>query len=182
MAKKVFTEMHKGMAKLPSAFEGIRFDVPRFVNYIKPNGFLCDHPACHAVFYYNLTARLSYEENELGFGLQMEGEGFENVLWNRSNFRQSWETISMMYGVTEADMVRHWQCVDMQFFAMGKPGLPDEERYRFNRVPQVDTNGNSNSESNGDVRADTEQRELSGESADIAGTASSGADGSERDV
>lgn len=174
MSKKVFTEMHKGMAKLPSAFEGIRFDVPRFVHYIKPNGFLCDHPACHATFYYNLTARLSYEENELGFGLQMEGEGFENVLWNRSNFRQAWETISMMYGVTEADMVRHWQCVDMQFFAMDKPGLPDEERYRFNRVPQVDTDDNINSGSERDVRADAEQRELPKQSADVAGTESGG--------
>lgn len=123
--------------KPPSGLAGIHFNVPRFVHYIKPEGFLCDVAACHACFYYAMTARLGYEENELGFGTQYEGDGYENVLWNRSNFRQQWETIGMMYGAAEADMVRHWQCVDMQFLAMGFAGLPDEERYRFNRSAVV---------------------------------------------
>lgn len=123
--------------KPPSGLAGIHFNVPRFVHYIKPEGFLCDVAACHACFYYAMTARLGYEENELGFGTQYEGDGYENVLWNRSNFRQQWETIGMMYGTAEADMVRHWQCVDMQFLAMGFAGLPDEERYRFNRAAVI---------------------------------------------
>ena len=123
----------KRPSKLPSSLTGITFDVPRFVDYIRPAGFLCDEPVCHAVFYYAMTARLGYEENELGFGVQYEGDGYEHVLWNHSNFRQQWETISLMYGALEADMVRHWPCVDFQFHAMGFEALPDEERYRFNR-------------------------------------------------
>jgi len=121
----------------PSGVDRIVFDTPFFGAYCVPHGFLCaTDDACHALMYYAVNARRAYEENELGFGVQYDDP---NILWNKSNFRQLWETICIVYGIPESAMVRHWPCVDMQCRVLNIPQLPDEERYRFNRPIKLES-------------------------------------------
>lgn len=113
------TITHNGMT--------IHFDVPVFKAYIKGNGgFLCPHQACHGLMYYGLLARNAYELNVQKKGLQYEG-----TVDNETNFRNLITSVSVLYGVTPEDMVKHWDEVDAQFILMGLPQVPKEERYRF---------------------------------------------------
>lgn len=110
------------------------FDVPVFQDYVAPKGFLVNDIACHALFYYALTARGAYERWILEWTLQYEGN--ETTV---PNFRNMFENIATMYGVNPERMSKHWSSVDMQMIALNLPQLPDEERYRFNRTPEIRT-------------------------------------------
>lgn len=116
-------------------FKYVQFDCPVFAAFERPNGFLCNHKThleCHACFYYALTARQAYEEIELGYEIQ-----YEDALWNQTNYRQQLDSVSVLYGISPDEIVKHFNCVDMQFTTMGFTPLPDEERFRFNKTPKV---------------------------------------------
>lgn len=119
-------------AKQLLANKTFRFTAPVFDAYNIPNGFLVRDMACHGLFYYAITARRAFEENVQGWGLQYEGN-----LSNTTNFRALFESIAFLYGVSPANMVKFWKEVDMQFHVLGIPSLPDEDRYRHNKTPEI---------------------------------------------
>lgn len=104
-----------------------QLSLPIFGKYQTPFGFLTRDRACHALMYYSLTARRTYEEVVLD--QQIVYEGHDDM---GANFRQMFESIAMLYDITPEEMAKHWPAVNMQFDALSLPQLPDEERYRFN--------------------------------------------------
>lgn len=113
------------------SFKRASLTLPIFGDYQPPNGFLTRDRACHALMYYALTARRTYEEVVLD--TQIVYEGHDDM---QANFRQMFTSIAMLYDVTTQEMTKHWSAVNMQFDALNLPQLPDEERYRFNR-PEI---------------------------------------------
>jgi len=117
-------------------FKRIQMQYQMFTEYEQPNGFLTRDRACHALMYYALTARKAYEDIDLGYEIQYDDP---NVLWNRANYRQMFTSIAMLYDVEPEQMARFWDCIDMQFFALDLPTLPNEDQYRFNKTPEIRT-------------------------------------------
>lgn len=107
----------------------ITFEPILFVGYIMPNGFLDRSRESHALWFYYLHARRTWEEFVQHDPIVYEGEldpGF--------NFRQLFESTARMYGVRPESMAKCWGMIDMQCRALQLPKLPDEERYRFDRA------------------------------------------------
>lgn len=109
----------------------LKFDTPRFFDYAPPNGFLPYDAPNNALFYYYLLARKAYEEIILD-PLVLEGERDPEA-----NFRQLFTSVAIAYGVKPEEMAKCWHNVDMQCHALDMPLLPDEERYRFNRIQEI---------------------------------------------
>jgi hypothetical protein len=109
----------------------IQFHPPIFPSLIAPHGFLTNKRQTHALWYYYLSARQAYE-NIVVDPIVYEGEDDPSA-----DFRQLIERIAIIYGVSVEEMVKCWDVVDMQCFALKLPKLPDEERYRFNRIGRV---------------------------------------------
>src|SRR5690606_18627548 len=116
----------------------VRFQVPDFHEYEMPNGFLVRDKACHALFYYYLLGRKNYENEhqELGLGDQIVYEG---ELDPKYNYKQLFVTIANVYGVTPEQMIHHWPAVDLTCRAFNLPLMPEGDRYRFNKVPELKT-------------------------------------------
>jgi hypothetical protein len=105
-----------------------------FEDMVIPKGFLAQDKACHALWYYYVVARRNYEEEFKGERIVYEGEPDQQY-----NYRQLFNSIATIYGTTPERMVHFWKNVDMQAAILELPALPDEERYRFNRTPEVRT-------------------------------------------
>jgi hypothetical protein len=100
-----------------------------FYQYLPPHGFLPKERGAHALFFYYLLARRTYEERIL------ENDVYEGELDSGTNFRQLFESIASMYNVEVYHMANFWEPVDNQCDFLQLPKLPDEERYRFrNRI------------------------------------------------
>ena len=115
-------------------FQKAMLHMPIFGAYQTPFGFLSRERACHALMYYALIARRTYEDVVLDKQIVYEGH-----LDDTANFRQQFTSIAMLYDVTPEEMAKHWPAVNMQFDALELPQLPDEERYRFNRPIEIRT-------------------------------------------
>ena len=62
----------------------------------------------------------------------------EEQMWpDRPKFRRMFENVLSQYGVKEEEILKFWNDVDGQFDVLGRAKLPDEERYRFDRVPEM---------------------------------------------
>lgn len=148
-----YNEKMRKDVKAMEQLSKVRFDsVPYFAMYVKPQNaddavvlevlqdkqtaprFLCVDSACHGCFYYAITARNAYELVVKGYDRQYDDD---NILWNRAKFRQMFESCAFMYGSSPEAMAKHWDCIGMQFAGLELPMLPDEERYRFNRTPEL---------------------------------------------
>jgi hypothetical protein len=96
-----------------------------------PNGFLSPERASHALWYYYLCARQTYETHVKDI-IVLEGDADPSA-----NFRRLIEMIAKAYGVEVGNMVQAWPEIDMQCTALNLPQLPDEEQYRFNRPGRI---------------------------------------------
>lgn len=104
-----------------------------FTQYNMPIGFLVKDSACHALFRYYLMARQTYETHVLD-PIVYEGEKDPEY-----NFKQLFSSVAKMYGVEPEHMTKYWINVDMQCDLLGLPLMPDEEKYRFDRVQEIKT-------------------------------------------
>lgn len=111
----------------------IKFTMPIFQQYLAPEGFLVRDKACHALFYYYLIAHNTYETH-IKDVIVYEGDPDPQY-----NFKQMFSSAAACYGVQPEQMVQFWRNVDMQCDLLGLPILPDEERFRFNRTPELKT-------------------------------------------
>jgi len=111
----------------------VKFTPKRFTNLIKPNGFLDDHPACHALYFY---AQLAHENwiKEKNYPV-LEGE--TDPVYN---YHQLFKSIAKMYGVEPEEMVNYWDNIDYQMIVDNEPTLPNEEKYRWDRKPMIRSN------------------------------------------
>ena len=109
------------------------FNSTRFDAYLAPDGFLGDEPGCHALFYYYLLARKTLEETEI------DPFVYEDEKWPESNFKQLFQSIAIMYGLEPEQMLPFWVNVDMQCDLLRLPKMPDVDRLRFNKTPEVKT-------------------------------------------
>ncbi len=118
---------HKDFAK-------IKLNPPFYTAYLHPNGFLDTSYESHALWNYYTKARNAYETHDVD-AIILEGQKERTT-----NFRQLFESIATLYSVNPDAMAKCWAMVDMQCLALGLPKLPDEERFRFNRVDTIRLN------------------------------------------
>lgn len=98
------------------------------MGYIQPNGFLDSEFATHALWNYYLSARGAYERHNID-SMKLEGEWEVKV-----PYRDIFMSVARMYGVRCEEMAKCWDMIDMQCTALDLPKLPNEDRYRFNRI------------------------------------------------
>ncbi len=107
----------------------ISFHPPTFQDYESPNGYLAHDAACHALFYYYLIARKSYEDN-VKHPIVLEGDADPEL-----NFKQLFTSIALAYGVDPDRMLKFWSAVNLQCGVLDLPKLP--ETYMFKHVPEI---------------------------------------------
>lgn len=118
---------------MPKTVLNIEFNSKVFNDYLPPNGYLVNEPACHGLFYYYLLARKQLEETEIDPII------YEDEEWPDINFKQLFSSIAISYGVEPEQMLKFWINVDMQCGVLDLPKLPDVDRLRFNKVPEIRT-------------------------------------------
>lgn len=111
----------------------IIFEPPTFVAYEAPNGFLMHDQACHALWYYYITAHNNYIEH-IHDPIVLEGD--PDVV---PNFQQLFTSIATMYGTTPEKMIRFWVNVDHQCRILELTPLPMNDKYRFDKTPEIRT-------------------------------------------
>ena len=116
-----------------SSVLNIQFQMPRFDPYVMPTGFLSPDTPCHALFYYYLAARRTYE-NDVVDPIVYEGEPDPEV-----NFRQLFTSIATAYGVQPEHMLKYWSNVDLQCNLLRLPLMPSGDQYRFDKVAEMRT-------------------------------------------
>lgn len=97
----------------------------RFSQLEAPNGYLDDYVESHALWYYYLCARQTWEN------VTRDPMAYEGELDSGANYRQLFESIARLYCVDPEHMVKCWLQVDKQAELLNLPKLPNEERYRF---------------------------------------------------
>lgn len=102
-----------------------------FHELVIPNGFLDEYLETHALWYYYLCARKTWED-KVDSLIVLEGDDDPTV-----NFKQLFTTIAFLYDVNPENMANCWPQVDMQCEALNLPQLPKEERYRFNSKQEI---------------------------------------------
>ena len=132
MAEEENVVLLKTEAKL---FDGTPFlaQVPLFIGYQIPNGFLPPEPEAHALFMYNLMAYELYSSEILN-PIRYEGDPYPGP-----DFLRIMDVICAWYSTSIERIVRFWEPVESQCQHLGLPTVPDEERYRFNKPGKVDT-------------------------------------------
>ncbi len=111
----------------------VEFNGRIFIEYLTPNGYLINDPACHGLFYYYLIARKNLEQYEIDPII------YEDEPWPDINFKQLFSSIAIAYGVEPERMTKFWVNVDMQCDVLNLPRLPGDERIRFNKVAEIRT-------------------------------------------
>lgn len=106
----------------------VNSNMPYFMGYVEPNGFLDMEAETHALWNYYLCARGAYERT-VKHVIAIEGEDDP-----QANMLQLAKSMAELYGTTLEAMMKCWDRVDKQCDYLGLPRLPDEERYRFNRA------------------------------------------------
>lgn len=112
----------------------VSFRMPIYTFLIAPNGFLTHDKECHALWHYYTLARKNYEEEFKDTLILYEGD-----LDPKYDNRQLFISIATAYGVQPESMIRFWPNVDLQCNVLQLPKLPDEDRFRFNRTPEIKT-------------------------------------------
>lgn len=102
-------------------------------SYNFPTGWLTNDPACHALWHYYVLARNTWEsviDNPVVY---------EDELDSSADFRQLFLSTATLYGVAPERMVKFWVNVDMQAWRLKLPKLADEDKFRFNKAPEIKT-------------------------------------------
>ena len=111
----------------------IAFDPPLYEQLIPENGgFLPRDISAHALWYYYLIARTNWEK-------EMDPIVLEGDIDPVYDYKQLFTSVAIIYGTTPEVMVKHWPQVDFQATMLGVPKLPNEDRYRFNRIAEIKT-------------------------------------------
>lgn len=105
----------------------VRFEPIAFRHLAPPAGFIDADPHAWACWYYYILARKRYEE-------MCDNIVYEGELDLTGDFLGLFKGVAKLYGVAPEGMAKCWQMVDMQCYLQNLPLLPDEEKYRFNRV------------------------------------------------
>ena len=105
--------------------KNLTFQPPLFPQIMVPNGFLDQHRETHALWYYYLCARQTYEQ------VVVDPIVYEGHKDPEGNYRELFKNIAKIYNVQPENMANCWPQIDMQCLASKLPKLPDEERYRF---------------------------------------------------
>lgn len=108
---------------------GTQLEVIMFPQYVRPNGFLDSSAECHALFWYYVNARRTYDEYYEKMEVVLEGEKDPTT-----NFAQLFQSIAFLYNVNPGSMAKCWDMVDMQATSLGMPLLPDENGYRHREI------------------------------------------------
>ena len=109
----------------------IVYNPVRFMAIVKPNGFLINHMACHALwFYYTLAQRTL--EDVVDEPIYYEGEQPP-----AHNLRQLFVSASHIYGVDPHEMIKFWPNVDLQCIMSGGKKVPAP--WRFDKIPEINT-------------------------------------------
>lgn len=111
----------------------LTFNMPSFNAYLVPVGFLIEDRACHALWYYYLIARQTYETHI------HDPIVYEDDKDPEYNFKQLFTSVAKAYGVRPEVMCKFWKNVDFQCRTLELPLLPDEDKYRFNQIPEIET-------------------------------------------
>jgi len=111
----------------------ITFTPPTFEEYETPRGWLQHDPACHALWYYYITASNNYREH-IEDPIVLEGD--PDVI---PDFSQLFTSIAMMYGVQPEKMIQFWSNVDMQCRTLEIVLMPMNDKFRFNKKPEIRT-------------------------------------------
>lgn len=106
--------------------EGTEFNIPIFEGYMIPNGFLGTAVEEHALFFYYINARQTYELFVIDTPILMETDADPEF-----SFRDLLTSIAALYGCDPEKMVKAWDTVDRQCDKLDIPRLPDEYQYRF---------------------------------------------------
>lgn len=112
--------------------EGFSIELTIFEDFIHPKGHLDWAMESHALMFYYLNARRTYEIYEIGDPIVYEGKDDP-----RCNYHQSFESIASLYGVDPNKMNNHWPMIDAQCDLMGLPRLPEETKYRYSSIIQL---------------------------------------------
>ena len=108
---------------------GQQIELTIFADFIHPAGNLDSSMEAHALMFYYLNARRTYEMYEIGNPIIYEGEDDP-----RSNYHQLFESIASLYGVDPNDMNNRWPMIDAQCDFMGLPRLPEDSHYRYSSI------------------------------------------------
>lgn len=111
----------------------VKFEMPEFKEYNIPRGWLQPDRACHALWRYYLSARNAYEDIEVD-QITLVGNPDQTV-----NYQQLLTSTATAYGVAPEEMVKYWTSVDMQCHLLDLPKMPMNDKYRFNKVPEIKT-------------------------------------------
>jgi len=128
-----FIGMQKELLILNKDKPTIAFHMPVFNGYLVPDGFLLKDLACHALWYYYLIARGTYETHVLN-PIVYEGDKDDEF-----NFQQMFSSVATSYGVQPEVMIKFWNNIDLQCWALELPELPKEDKYRFNATAEIKT-------------------------------------------
>ena len=101
----------------------IKTFAPRFSDLVILNGGkLPDRPACHALWYYFVTARRNWEKQ--GNPIVLEGDADPEY-----NYKQLYTSVAFWFGVSPEEMNKYWSAVDDQCLVLGLPILPHSLRF-----------------------------------------------------
>lgn len=108
--------------------KGTQIHVIIFEDYMLPNGFLTTAPEEHALFFYYINARRTYEELILNKPIIYDGQSDQEY-----NFEQLFQSIALLYNCKPENLVKAWPVIDKQCDLIGLPKMPDEYQYRFDK-------------------------------------------------
>jgi len=117
------------LAELP---EDTIIELPIFHQYIIPLGLFTPNPVEHALFYYYLNARRTYEEHVLDSPIVYEGEKDPEY-----NFQELFTSIAGLYDVKPEEMIQAWSVIDRQCELLNLPLLPYLYEYRFTNQSKI---------------------------------------------
>ena len=99
---------------------------------MEPEGVLTGDIHCHALFYYYLHARKTYETYVLNTPIVYEGTKDPEY-----NLEQLFKSTASLYGVDPTNMAGWWPLVDKQCLLMGLPLMPEGWKYSFHSASFV---------------------------------------------
>ena len=112
--------------------EGFQVEITIFEDFIHPRGALSHQIEAHALMFYYLNARRIYEMYELNDPIVYEGQDDP-----RQNYTELFESIAALYGVNPNRMQNFWPMIDDQCRLMGFPTLPENPKFRYASIIQL---------------------------------------------
>lgn len=98
----------------------VTFNPPRFVDNIRPKGFLTDDPRAHACWYFYVLAQKQFEK--VGDSTEDQFGILEGNLWMDRHYVQTARTVAMIYGLESPDeFAKAWDEVGLEAARLGLP-------------------------------------------------------------